>query len=379
MKKKKNASAGRQAQKKQAAQKKGQQQAQQPQRQSARQQPASRSSGGVPPLDAFDHVRRLPPPNLPSQPGYNPNQMPYQEQARQPQPEQTTQQNKEKKSSKAGPQGSNKRKKTGASASQANASAPKRSKPLTPARIRRNRRIAGVIAIILLIAGGIAFSVGVLFKINNFKIEGDTTYTLEELQIAFGHSVGDNLFGFSAGQTAERMEQTLPYIEKLTIKRQLPSTIVFKVQQAEETYILQTANGYAILSASRKVLRISDTAVEGLTTIIGADDVIATPGLPLQIPDSEAQANMEALISSLQTRGIEEVDQIDIQNSQAVSFKWQDRFTILVGTRIDLEKKLDFAFKILNTTGKNGFSEGDHGTLDVSKYPDNPQVIFSPE
>lgn len=219
-----------------------------------------KTSSRVPSADAFDNLKRMPPPNLP---GYERDRMAYNAQKAAEQPD-------------GQPPGGQKQ------------PAPRRPAPrrtqketVNPVQRRRNRRIAAILAVLLLVGLGTWFSVTVWFKIETFTLEGESPYSLEEITAVFGHEPGENMFSFGAASAARRIEQSLPYIETLAVRRRLPGTVVFKAEPAVETYSMAQDGVVAVLSANRKVLRLAEELPAGLVRIDGLYGMQLQPGLPL--------------------------------------------------------------------------------------------------
>lgn len=161
-------------------------------------------------------------------------------------------------------------------------------RPVSPARRRRNRRLAAILAIVIVICAGVGICFGFLFNIESYTIQGESPYTKEEIVAAFHPREGDNMFSFSAAEEARAIEQALPYLAEVKIRRRLPSNIVFQVTVAGEKYSMAQGEQVAILSDSRKVLRFADAAPEGLTEIRGLEGVKVEPGFPLTADETAA-------------------------------------------------------------------------------------------
>ena len=63
---------------------------------------------------------------------------------------------------------------------------------------------------------------------------------------------GDNIFSFSAGEKSRLLQQQLPYLDVVEVARQLPNTVVVKVQPATERFAVDTATGWLVLSDGLK-------------------------------------------------------------------------------------------------------------------------------
>lgn len=166
----------------------------------------------------------------------------------------------------------------------------KSGKAANPAKRRRQRRLGALVAIVVLIVAGAWFSVSVLFKINKYEVKGDNPYSNDEIVTAFGHAVGDNLYGFSVKNAEERVRTTLPYIETVIVRRRPPSTVVFQVVQAQEAFYFENADGFVILSTTRKVLRVAEEPPPGLIRIDGLTHLSVVPGYPLALSEEAENA-----------------------------------------------------------------------------------------
>ncbi len=162
---------------------------------------------------------------------------------------------------------------------------------MNPARRRRRRRLATLVVVVLLIALGAWFSITVLFKINNYEVQGQgLPYSKEEIVGAFGHAVGDNLFGFSVQSAKERLESTLPYIEKADIRRMPPSTVQFRLTVAQEVYAVPWEGAFAILNGTGKVLRLAGEVPADIVRINGLTGLLVEPGHPITLNEAAAKA-----------------------------------------------------------------------------------------
>lgn len=397
----------------------------------------------MPPAEAFDRVRRLPPPNLPGPPARAPQGQRAGQSPGQPGPKA-----KATAQSKAGQK-------------QAKAPPPKKKKPVNPARRRLRRRVAAVLAVVVLITGGAWLSVNLLFKIEKFELEGESPYTVEQVAAAFGLGEGDNMYGFSVGGAAERITTSLPYIEAVNIRRRLPSTILFQVTGAAEGYAVPCDEGVAVLSTQRKVLRVVDAVPEGLVRIEGLEGIAAEPGQPLALTEAAAKiapqsssatlpgaagsaasgtdsgaesdtdtsgddsappaegeppagegdtpAEGEAdtgdedaatgdtpaqpegptpterfevlglLLDALDASALEEVTWVDVSDPLNLRFCWENRVTVLLGPRSSLTEKLRAVVVQLTDPEYKLVDAKEVGTLDMTYYIATGRSYFSPE
>lgn len=249
----------------------------------------------------------------------------------------------------------------------------KRPAPLTPGQLRRRRRrraaVAGVLATVLL-AVGLWVSAMVLFKISAITVEtpeGDVAYDSGQITAAFGHEPGENLFGFSAEEAQQNLAAALPYLEKVEIRRRLPDTVVITVTPAVEGSVVESASGWAVLSQSYKVLRLEAEPPAGLVRVDGAQADAPSPGQPVKLTEEDKLPLLRTLLEKTAEQGLVPVSEIDLTNTLELSFLYQGRIRIVLGTSNDLDYKLKWAWRMV-TPGETSDSLGEEerGTLDVS-------------
>lgn len=317
--------------------------------------------GGVPPLDAFDGLQPMPPPDLPG--------VHYEDVYDRP-PEQHHVNTGEKtqkvqKGTKKNDQGQRER----------------ASQKVTPQKTRRRRKTINVLVFFVFVLVCLGFLVSMMLKIQKFEVVGECPYTQEELVEAFGGEVGDNLiFSFNAGREEESMQRQLPYLEEVRISRRPLNTIVFHVTAATERYYAPWDDGYIVLSDQCKVLAVQDSAPEGLILMTGlGEEATVKTGDPLVLGSEEAQEAMNVLLEALAAHDLAQgMTAVDVSDPIRMSFVWQGRITVQVGSKSNIQAKLDYAYILLTDTEQSGLTEADRGILDVSGYPTSPNAVFSP-
>ncbi|WP_337575396.1 FtsQ-type POTRA domain-containing protein [Fournierella sp.] len=263
---------------------------------------------------------------------------------------------------------------------------------------------------LLVIGVGVALSLTVLFKVDTFRIEnmdGSTPadtgiYTEDAILGALGVPVGENMFQFSAAQKEKNMVVSLPYLERVEIRRRLPSTLVIRVEPAVETWCAQSDSGWLTLSDGLKIMKISEEQPQGLPALLGLDIEAPVAGyyLKLATPNATATpapaasgvsaAQSTASSSSSSTSGSEQsahdpmddvnrllellwtyelkddCTSIQFGDSNELYFIYQNRAKVLLGTFNNLDYKIKFAAYLLHNEDGKGIGDTEQGTLDVS-------------
>lgn len=245
--------------------------------------------------------------------------------------------------------------------------------PLTPGQLRRRRRrraiLAGVLAAILLVVG-LGASAMVLFKISAITVEtpeGEVAYDSSQIIAAFGHEAGENLFGFNAREAQQNLASALPYLEKVEIRRRMPDTVLITVTPAVEASVVESASGWAVLSQSYKVLRLEAEPPAGLVRVGGVQADAPSPGQPVKLAEEDKLPLLQTLLEKTAAQGLSPINEIDLSNTLELSFLYQGRIRIVLGTANDMDYKLKWAWRMV-TPGETSDSLGEEarGTLDVS-------------
>ncbi|MCI6640893.1 MAG: FtsQ-type POTRA domain-containing protein [Pygmaiobacter massiliensis] len=235
-------------------------------------------------------------------------------------------------------------------------------------RARRKRALIALAALLVFIVVGAVLSVTVLFKIDSYRVEGDCIYTQQQLVEAFGHQEGENMFRFNLEESAKQMQNKLPYLETIKVRRRLPGTVVFMVTPATEYATLQQADGSVlVLSETLRVLASTDTAPEGLIEITGYNAQDPVLGSVLEGQDQLQTGLLTTLVEAVQACGIENITKLDVSDEYEISAVWNGRITIKLGTSSQLEYKLSVVDKALEVGTQDGtFTESSGGVIDAS-------------
>ena len=101
-------------------------------------------------------------------------------------------------------------------------------------RRRRSRgRFGPLFKLLCLLAVIVALTLGatVFFQVETVVVSGNSRYTQGEVVEASGIQIGDNLYRLNKIQISQQLLQTLPYLETVSIRRSLPSTLVIQVTE----------------------------------------------------------------------------------------------------------------------------------------------------
>lgn len=288
-------------------------------------------------------------------------------------------------------------------------------------RHRRNRgRLGPLFKLLCVLAVVVALTVGatVFFQVETVAVSGNSRYTEEDVVQATGIQLGDNLFQMNKYQIKQQVLQKLPYVEELTIRRSLPSTIVITVTEWDAVARVaapdpgtvvpeadlaaaaeaagdspegdgsedgsasasESAAGVAredwLISVGGKLL---EPAPADSTAILvsGITPLMPRAGTMLALPQSE-QLKLDALLSLLgELEALEMMDRVSSigLGSTQVVMRYLERFDVKMPLNADFHYKL----RSLETAVEKVEEQmGDQasGTLDLTQ--EQYQVVFSP-
>ena len=214
-------------------------------------------------------------------------------------------------------------------------------------RRKRNRKIISTAVVMFLILLGFILSVIFIFKITEFRIEGNSIYTEQEIIDALEIPLESNIFSFSTNEKENLLFKEMIYFEDIEVRRRLPNTVVVNVVGAVESYAVADGNGYVILSQGLKVLRSTDELPQGVCLIQGLELETKVLGETVTATTPEQQELLIKLLQEISQTSLMPVTHIDITSDYDISFVSDNRLKVVLGAGIDTKYKLDLVEKVV--------------------------------
>ena len=270
---------------------------------------------------------------------------------------------------------------------------------LTRAALKRRRmmrRLMAFVTLLAVIAAGVYLTMTMLFKIGTIQVQtADGTvvqevggYSSSQILQALGVQTEENIFSFDPAAKEAELEKQFPLLESIRVVRDYPNTVVVQVTEAVPTYAMQTKSGWLTLSDQFKILACESAQPEELKTLYGGEPVSVTPGDQLTFAAQADPAASDASGSAAASAAVQTDDHLDALNelqakleeygmlddvtrmefadTDQMAFLYQDRVSVLLGTRNDLDYKLDRARYVLTNADGKGCAPTDTGRLDFS-------------
>ena len=241
---------------------------------------------------------------------------------------------------------------------------------------RRNRRRFGpLFKLLCILTAAVALTFGA--TVETIVVSGNSRYTQEEIIAAVGVQVGDNLFRMNKFQRIEQAEEQLPYLESMTIRRSLPSTLTITVKEWEAVAQVPGGEGNWLISVGGKLLEQAP-ADSGAIPVTGLTALAPQPGQQLAVSQEETP-RLEALIELLgvlqEQNMLQDVSAMELTATR-ITMEYQSRFTVKLLLNGDFSYRMRVLQEVVPELNES-MGEDVRGSWDLTQeeYP----AVFSAE
>ena len=238
----------------------------------------------------------------------------------------------------------------------------------------RKRTVSGAILTFAVVVIAIVFLMSVFLRISDISVEGNEHYSDEEIIKAIDIEQGDNLFFFDRFAAISRVFAKLPYVEEVSLERQLPNKVIITVQECKALAYIAVGDENWTIDRSCKVLgKANDDELQGLIPIDGISPGTLMIGEPLETADGDETivAYIAEVLYQLEERGLyRQVGRVDFSNPRRVTFTYADKYTVVLGDSSNVEYKFGMLVSAMSQ-----LLDGDVGIINVS---DGNTAHFSP-
>ena len=223
-------------------------------------------------------------------------------------------------------------------------------------RKQRNRHIlTTAVLVTILLAILIFISLKVLFIVRHVEMQGSQRYTQEEIVNYCAIPLEENIFKIDTAILEENLPLEFTYVESAKVQRKLPDKILVTITDSIPTYYginyqgeLQT---YTIYSQGFKQLTTQAAAPDGLM------------GIDADLSDDATKEKLDSIIEKLSQPGYTGVTMIAVNSAGDISFVYDNRVQVNLGTMLDIDYKLKMSFYVINYE----LSETDRGVIDSTQ------------
>ncbi len=254
---------------------------------------------------------------------------------------------------------------------------PPRRKKRRRKRLTSAGRVTVAVLAVFLLAAAVMGGLWVFLRVGKVSVEGKSRYSAAQICAASGIQTGSRLFGVDKSAVSTKLRSALPYIQNVTLSWRLPDTLVLRVRSDTAfAAIARASGGYAVVDKEGKVLETPADlqGFSGLSTVTGPDASKLSTGQSLSAAGKASLSTAVSIMKTFRAAGVKQITGVDVHNRYQITFTYQNRITVLIGTSEALDVKGRYAADMLNKE----LGSADKGTLDVSRSGENSQAIFTP-
>ena len=229
----------------------------------------------------------------------------------------------------------------------------------------RKRTVSGAILTFAVVVIAIVFLMSVFLRISDISVEGNEHYSDEEIIKAIDIEQGDNLFFFDRFAAISRVFAKLPYVEEVSLERQLPNKVIITVQECKALAYIAVGDENWTIDRSCKVLgKATEDELGTLIRVEGLDPGTLLIGERLTSADGDDSivTFVSDVLYQIQGRSLaEHILGLDFADPLGARLQYGTRFTVVIGGKSEVNHKFAMLESVLDQ-----LKEGDSGVIDVS-------------
>lgn len=213
----------------------------------------------------------------------------------------------------------------------------------------KNKRNKRIVLLILIIFAIIIFAlISPIFNIQTIKVEGNNKISSDTIISLSGVVTGENIFRISCKNITNNIKEN-PYIESVTISRNLPGTLEISVEEREVAYQIKVINSYVYINSHGYILEKNSKSanvpvIEGFST--DQDTLLNST----RISDNDIPY-LNAMLRIMNTAKKEEVSdlitKIIIENDEYILELKSENKKVYLGDSSDIVNKMAYLKVIL--------------------------------
>ncbi len=236
---------------------------------------------------------------------------------------------------------------------------------------KRRKTVALVVFLLFTFSLLIGLSLTVFFPVKSVKAQGSKFYQSDEL-IRFSEiKVGENLLRINKNTVLSNIQKNLPFVDDITIEKNLDGNIVIKVKEAKEVFVYNIGDKYYSTDKTGRVLKQYDNLPENILHII-CESNLSEDNLSVVFEDAKKQEVIDKVSAKIEGFVLT-ANQLDITNAYEIKMVFDNRLEVNFGDISYFEEKLAHFVKMC----ENEKLENASGKINLSQYtPENPSAFF---
>ena len=205
-------------------------------------------------------------------------------------------------------------------------------------KLKRTSPLYGPLALVLLFLV-VILVMSLFFRVSEIEVVNASDYTDQEIITASGIEKGVNLFFVDRFSAASKIFAELPYMDTVSIRRQLPKKIVIQAEGSAPAAWMLLDDEYWYLDRNGRALGVTTALkVEGYPEIRSLETITVIPGEDIIVEGENVirLSYIGELLNALTGEGmIDRVSWIDLKDPNNPSVYYDGRLTVYFGEMED--------------------------------------------
>lgn len=251
-------------------------------------------------------------------------------------------------------------------------------KPITPFKRKVINIITycSIVAIMLIV--GVILSLTVLFKTQEFEVNGCTVYDQADIVETAGIGTGSNIFLANKSAAEKRLLEKYPYIEEVEVSFSIPDTITIDIVEAVPSYMVKVSDAnYLIASTKGRILKqVESSDGFDLPLFIAQDLTSSVVGEYIEYNDETTVRIIDEIITVFADNGYVGITEVDATDTANITFTYDDRIKVKLGIPEEISYKVRTAMTIITEKLDMNGTQVTEGELDVSSCNTTKKSYF---
>lgn len=188
----------------------------------------------------------------------------------------------------------------------------------------------------VLIIAAVVVACAVFFRVGDIQVTGNARYTAQEIIDVTGVREGDNLFAIDRAKLAREIQNRLPYIQTVSVRRALPDGLVISVTEGKAVAAIAHEGRWWLMDAKGKLLEVA-ASPGTYATITGLEPLAPAAGTSLAAAEEQKPRlrQFRELLEGLENnRLLDKLNSVDLSEEYQITFVYDQRFTVRLSTAL---------------------------------------------